>query len=122
MVQDKSMTVKKCEKTVHIQVHKLNLRTLTSIKLSPEMLRKLHVPVDYDLDKTKDYWPLEHSTVIEPIPVYYDSDKTENYWPLEHPTMFEPILISELKKAVKTLKMRIRSKPSKGGFNISCME
>ena len=33
--------------------------------------------------------------------------------------MFEPILISEPKKAVKTLKRRIRSKPSKGGFNIS---
>ena len=119
LVQDKSMTVKKCEKTVHVQVHKLNLRTLTSIKLSPEMLQKLHVPVDYDLDKNEDYWPLEHSTVIEPIPVYYDSDKTEDYWPLEHPTMFELILISEPKKAVKTLKRRIRSKPSKGGFNIS---
>ena len=118
LVKDKSMTVKKCEKTVRVQVHKLNLRTLTSIKLSPEMLRKLHVPVDYDSDKTEDYWPLEHSTMIEPIPVYYDSDKTENYWPLEHPTMFEPILISEPKKAVKTLKRRIRSKPSKGGFNI----
>ena len=38
LVQDKSMTVKKCEKTVCVQVHKLNLRTLTSIKLSPEML------------------------------------------------------------------------------------
>ena len=113
------MTVRKCEKTVHIQVHKLNLRTLTSIKLSPEMLWKLHIPVDYDSDKTEDYWPLEHSTVIEPIPVYYDSDKTENYWSLEHPTMFELILISEPKKAVKTLKRRLRSKPSKGGFNIS---
>ena len=95
LVQGKSMTVKKCERTVHVHVHKLNLRTLTSIKLSPEMLRKLHVPVDYDSDKTKDYWPLEHSTV------------------------FEPILVSEPKKAVKTLKRRVRSKPSKGGFNIS---
>ena len=94
LVQGKSMTVIKCEKTVCVHVHKLNLRTLTSIKLSPEMLQKLHVPVDYDSDKIEDYWPLEHSTV------------------------FEPILVSELKKAVKTLKRRIRSKPSKGGFNI----
>ena len=61
------------------------------------MLRKLHAPVDYDSDKTEDYWPLDH----------------------EHSTVFEPILVSELKKAVKTLKRRIRSKPSKGGFNIS---
>ena len=91
----KSMIVKKCEKSVRVHVHKLNLRTLTSIKLSPEMLRKLQVPIDYDSDKTKDYWPLEHSTA------------------------FEPILVSEPKKAVKTLKRRIRSKPSKGGFNIS---
>ena len=59
------------------------------------MLQKLHPTVDYDSDKTEDYWPLEHSTV------------------------FEPILVSELKKAVKTLKRKIRSKPSKGGFNIS---
>ena len=59
------------------------------------MLQKLHTPVDYDSDKTQDYWPLKHSTV------------------------FEPILVSESKKAVKTLKRRIRSKPSKGGFNIS---
>ena len=89
------MIVKKYEKTVHVHVHKLNLRTLTSIKLSPEMLQKLHAPVDYDSDKTKYYLPLEQSTV------------------------FEPILVSEPKKAVKTLKRRIRSKPSKGGFNIS---
>ena len=94
LVQVKSTIVKKCEKTVRVHVHKLNLRTLTSIKLSPEMLQKLHIPVDYDSDKTEDYWPLEHSTV------------------------FEPILVSEPKKAVKTLKRRIRSKPSKGGFNI----
>ena len=118
LVQGKSMTVKRCEKTVHVHVHKLNLRTLTSIKLSPEMLRKMHVPVEYDSDKPKDYWPLEHSTVFEPIPADYDSDKTKDYWPLEHSTVFEPILVSELKKAVKTLKRRIRSKPSKGGFNI----
>ena len=119
LVKDKSRTVIKCEKTVRIYVHKLNLRNLTSIKLSPDMLRKLHVPVDYDSDKTEDYWPLENSTVIEPIPVNYDSDKTEIYWPLEYPTRFEPLLILKPKKVVKSPKRKIRSKPSKGGFNIS---
>ena len=97
LVQGESTTNRKCEKTVHVHVHKLNLGTLTSIKLSPDMLWKLHTPVDYDSDKTEDYWSLDH----------------------EHPTVFEPILVSEPKKAVKTLKRRIRSKPSKGGFNIS---
>ena len=61
------------------------------------MLRKLHASVDYDSDKTEDYWSLDH----------------------EHSPVFKPILVSEPKKAVKTLKRRIRSKPSKGGFNIS---
>ena len=117
--KDKSRTVIKCEKTVRIHVHKLNLRTLTSIKLSPDMLRKLHVPVDYDSDKTEDYWPLENSTVFEPIPVNYDSDKTEIYWPLEYPTRSEPLRILKPKKVVKSRKRKIRSKPSKGGFNIS---
>ena len=97
LVQGESMTDRKCEKTVHVHVHRLNLRTLTRIKLSPDMLWKLHVPVDYDSDKTEDYWPLDHG----------------------HSTVFEPILVSEPEKAVETLKRRIRSKPSKGGFNIS---
>ena len=97
LVQGESTTDKRCEKTIRVHVHKLNLRTLTSIKLSREMLQKLHAPVDYDSDKIEDYWPLDH----------------------EHSTVFEPILVSEPKKAVKTLKRRIRSKPSKGGFNIS---
>ena len=97
LVQGESMTYRKCEKTVRVYVHKLNLGTLTSIKLSPDMLRKLHASVDYDSDKTEDYWSLDH----------------------EHSSVFEPILVSEPKKAVKTLKRRIRSKPSKGGFNIS---
>ena len=83
------------------------------------MLRKLHVPVDYDSDKTEDYWPLENSTVFEPIPVNYDSDKTEIYWPLEYPTRSEPLRILKPKKVVKSQKRKIRSKPSKGGFNIS---
>ena len=55
LVQGKSMIVKKCEKTLRVHVHKLNLRSLTTIKLSPEMLQKLHAPVDYDSDKTEDY-------------------------------------------------------------------
>ena len=96
-VQGESMTYGKCEKTVHVNVHKLNLGMLTSIRLSPDMLRKLHVSVDYDSDKTKDYWPLDQ----------------------EHSLDFEPILVSEPKKAVKTPKRRIRSRPSKGGFSIS---
>ena len=42
-----------CEKTVHVYVHKLNLGTLSSINLNPDLLRKLHVAVvDYDSDKT----------------------------------------------------------------------
>ena len=94
-VQGDSMTYGKCEKTVRVNVHKLNLGMLTSIRLSPDMLRKLHVSVDYD------------------------SDKTENYWPLEHSPDFEPILVSEPGKVVKTPKRRIRSKPSKGGLTIS---
>ena len=94
-VQGNSMTCGKCEKTVCVNVHKLNLGTLTSIRLSPDVLRKLHVSVDYDSDKTEDYWPLEDS------PDY------------------EPILVSEPGKVVKTPKRRIRSKPSKGGFTIS---
>ena len=94
-VQGGATTCGKCEKTVHVNVHKLNLGMLTSIRLSSDMLRKLHVSVDYDSDKTEDYWPLEHSLD------------------------FEPILVSEPGKVVKTPKRRIRSKPSKGGFTIS---
>ena len=96
-VQGESTTYGKCEKTVHVNVHKLNLGTLTSIRLSPDLLRKLHVSVDYDSDKTKDYWPLDQ----------------------EHSLDFEPILVSEPEKAVEMPKRRIRSKPSKGGFSIS---
>ena len=96
-VQGESTTYRKCEKTVHVNVHKLNLGMLASIRLCPDMLRKLHVSVDYDSDKTKDYWPLDQ----------------------EHSPDFEPILVSEPEKAVKTPKRRIRSKPSKGGFSMS---
>ena len=81
LVQGESTAYRKCKKTVCVYVHKLNLGTLTSIKLSPDMLRKLHAPVDYDSDKTGDYWSLDH----------------------EQSTVFEPILVSEPKKAVKTL-------------------
>ena len=96
-VQGESTTYRKCEKTVHVNVHKLNLGMLASIRLSPDMLRELHVSVDYDSDKTEDYWPLDQ----------------------EHSPDFEPILVPEPEKAEKTPKRRIRSKPSKGGFSIS---
>ena len=96
-VQGESTTYGKCEKTVCVNVDKLNLGTLTSIRLSPDLLRKLHVSVDYDSDKTKDYWPLDQ----------------------EHSLDFELLLVSEPEKVVETLKRRIRSKPSKGGFSIS---
>ena len=86
-----------CEKMVCVYVHKLNLGTLSSIKLNPDLLRKLHVTVDYDSDKTEEYWPM-------------DNDQSPN---------FEPILVSKPKKAMETPKRKIKSKPSKGGFSFS---
>ena len=78
-------------------MHKLNLGTLSSIKLNPDLLRKLHVTVDYDSDKTKEYWPM-------------DNDQSPN---------FELILVSKPKKAMETQKRKIKSKPSKGSFSFS---
>ena len=78
-------------------MHKLNLGTLSSIKLNPDLLQKLHVTVDYDSNKTKEYWPM-------------DNDQSPN---------FEPILVSKPKKAMETPKRKIKSKPSKGGFSFS---
>ena len=76
-----------------VYVHKLNLGTLSSIKLNPDLLKKLHVTVDYNSDKTKEYWPM-------------DNDQS-----------FEPILVSKPKKVMETPKRKIKSKPSKGGFS-----
>ena len=82
---------------VHVHVHKLNLGTLSSIKLNPDLLRKLHVTVNYDSDKTKEYWPIDN----------------------DQPSNFEPISVSKSKKAMETPKRKIKSKPSKGCFSFS---
>ena len=84
---------------VRVYVHKLNFGTLSSIKLNPDLLRKLYGTVDYDSDKTEEYWPM-------------DNDQSPN---------FEPILVSKPKKAVETPKRKIKSKPSEGGFSILFM-
>ena len=89
---DTSSTVL-CEKTVRVYVHKLNLGTLSSIKLNPDLLRKPHVRVDYDSDKMEEYWPM-------------DNDQPPNF-------ELKP------KKAVEIPKRKIKSKPSKGSFSFS---
>ena len=95
--QSETFSAVLCEKTVWVYVHKLNLGTLRSIKLNSDLLRKLHVTVDYNSDKTEEYWPM-------------DNDQSPN---------FEPILVSKPKKAMETPKIKIKSKPSKGGFSYS---
>ena len=68
-----------------------------SIKLSPDMMQKMHNIPDYDSDKMEDYWPPEPAELLE----------------------YEPIVLSQPKEPVKAPKRKIRSKPSKGGFRIS---
>ena len=93
---DTSSTVL-CEKMVCVYVHKLNLGTLSSIKLNPDLLRKLHVTVDYDSDKTEEYWPMDNDQLLN----------------------LEPILVSKPKKAMEIPKRKIKSNPSKGSFSFS---
>ena len=58
-----------CNKSVRINLHKLDLKNALSIKLSPELLKKLYDKTDYDSDKTEDYWPMaeDHSTKFKAV-------------------------------------------------------
>ena len=97
---EKSYVSTICNKSVCINLHKLDLKNACSIKLSPELLKKLDDKIDYDSDKTEDYWPMAE----------------------DHSTKFRGVLVNKPAnvKYIKTSPKRIiRSKPSKGGFKYS---
>ena len=99
-LDEKSYVSTICKKSVHINLHKLDLKNACSIKLSPELLKKLDDKIDYDSDKTEDYWPMEE----------------------EHSTKFRAVLVNKptnVKDIKAPPKRIIRSKPSKRGFKYS---
>ena len=99
-LDEKSYVSTICKKLVCINVHKLDLKNACSIKLSPELLKKLDDKIDYDSDKTEDYWPMEedHSTKFRAVSVN------------------KPANVKDIKAPLKRI---IRSKLSKDGFKYS---
>ena len=57
------------KKLVRINLHKLDLKNARSMKLSLELLKKLDDKINYDSDKTEDYWPMEedHSSKFRAV-------------------------------------------------------
>ena len=89
-----------CNKSVHINIHKLDLKNALSIKLSLELLKKLYDKTDYDSDKREDYWPMAE----------------------DYSNKFKAVLVNKpanIKDIKIPLKRIIKSKPSKGGFKYS---